>query len=169
MSLHTETELVLDNPSQLKALGDETRAKILRILGTRHASAKELSELLDMTHGKVGHHIKVLRDAGLVEVVEERKVRAMTEKLYGLTYSRIRFDLAETDRLGFALGQAAREAARVQPFDPPATLLTVRMSEESARAFHEKVMHLAQEFADTDEGGATYGFVGSVFATDTPQ
>ncbi len=169
MSLHTETELLLEHPSQLKALGDETRAKILRILETRTASAKELAGMMDMTHGKVGHHLKVLHDAGLVEIVEERKVRAMTEKLYGLTFSRLRFAIPGTDRLGFTLGQAAREASAQQPFDPPAALFTVRLSQGTAKRFHERVMALADEFsASQEEDGEMFGFLGSVFATETP-
>lgn len=167
--MHTDTALVLDRPEQLKALADDTRARILRILQTRSASAKELADLLEMTHGKVGHHIKVLRDAGMIEVVEERKVRAMTEKLYGLTYSRIEFAVPGTDRLGFTLSQAVREAATDQPFDPPAALLTARMSEKTAEDFRERLMTLVEEFGSAaDEEGEIYGFVASVFATDTP-
>lgn len=169
MPLHTETELLLEHPNQLKALGDETRSKILRILETRKASAKELSGLLDMTHGKVGHHLKVLHEAGLVEVVEERQVRAMTEKLYGLTFTRLRFAIPDTDRLSFTLAQAAREAAAEQPFDPPAALFTVRLSMESAERFHERLLELADEFsASQEQTGEVFGFIGSVFATDTP-
>ena len=80
MTLHTR-DLVMDSPDQLKAFADETRAKILRVLDDGPASAKQLSDLLKMSHGKVGHHMKVLREAGLIEVVEERPVRAVTERV----------------------------------------------------------------------------------------
>lgn len=169
MSLLVDADLVLNDPRQLKALGDETRARILRILQTREASAKQLCELLDMTHGKVGHHIKVLREAGLIEVVEERKVRAMTEKLYGLTYKTLRVDLPNHNRLAFSLNQAALEASDDQPFEPVAPVFIARMTERAAKQFHDRVVELAKEFASTDEpDGDMFGFVGSVFATDTP-
>ena len=58
------------------------RTKILQVLDDRPASAKQLSDLLNMSHGKIGHHLKVLERHGFVEVVETRQVRAMTEKLY---------------------------------------------------------------------------------------
>jgi DNA-binding transcriptional ArsR family regulator len=172
MSLHITTELTLDSPEQLKALADETRAKILRVLEDGPASAKQLSGLFEMTHGKVGHHIKVLREAGLIEVVEERPVRAVTERFYGLSYERLRFNANDSDRLQFTLAQAAREALPTadQPFDPPAVFLTVRMSPERAADFNRRVLELAEEFGQdsNDQAVDVYGLTASVFLTDTP-
>lgn len=170
MSLHTDRELTLDRPDQLKALSDETRARILRLLEDRVASAKEMSEMLGMTHGKVGHHVKVLREAGLIEVVEERPVRAVTEKFYGLTYGKLRWALPSSGRLAFTLNQTLREASDDQPFDPPATLLTIRMRRERAARFSQRVQDLASEFSDAGDPDAAevFGFLGSVFKTDTP-
>lgn len=165
-------DLALDSPQRLKALGDTTRAKILRILEDGPASAKQLSDAMSMTHGKVGHHVKVLREAGLIEVVEERKVRAVTEKLYGLTYDRLTMDEVAGDRLEFALAQAAREALPTvhQPFDPPAVFLTTRLSPDRAREVNEKLTEIADEVAAADEpGGEPYGLVASLFRTDTPR
>ncbi len=169
MSVHTDVELILDRPEQLKALGDATRARILRLLESEPASAKGLSEMLEMSHGKVGHHIKVLEQAGFVAVVEERKVRAMTERLYGLTYGRLRFSIPGGDRLGFALSQARLEAADSQPFDPPAMLVTVPMSEATAREFSLRLRQLVDEFTTQRDASSqtTFGIVGAVFATDT--
>ena len=103
--------MVLTKAEQVKAIADPTRTKILQVLDDRPASAKQLAGLLEMTHGKVGHHLKVLERHGLVEVVETRPVRAVTEKLYGLTYERLLIRLAnsgETDPLVFLLEQAIR-------------------------------------------------------------
>ena len=165
-------DLSLDSPQKLKALGDPTRAKILRILEDGPASAKQLSAAMSVTHGKVGHHVKVLREAGLIEVVEERRVRAVTEKLYGLTYDRLVMDKGAGDRLEFALAQAAREALPTvhQPFDPPATFLTTRLRADHAREIDEKLKEIAEEVAAADEpGGEPYGLVVSLFRTDTPK
>jgi DNA-binding transcriptional ArsR family regulator len=172
MSLHKGTELLLESPQQLKALANETRAKILRILEDGPASAKQLSGLLEMTHGKVGHHIKVLREAGLIEVVEERPVRAVIERFYGLSHDHLRFGDNTSDRLKFTLAQAAREAVPTSshPFEPPGVFLTVRMSQEHAADFHRRVLTLANEFKDNgdDKADDVYGFTASVFLTDTP-
>lgn len=172
MTLH-KREIVLDEPVHLKAFADETRAKMLRILEDSPASAKQLSTLLDMSHGKVGHHMKVLREAGLIEVVEERPVRAVTERFYGLTYDRIRFAARDDDRLGFLFSQAAREArpASEQPFDPPGVLLTVRMRSERAVEFHQRITELADDFEGSSDAEAAdvYGIAASVFVTETPR
>ncbi len=173
MTLHTAQELVLDTPQRLSAIADETRSRILRTLQDGPASAKQLSELLGMSHGKIGYHVKVLREAGLIEVVEERPVRALTERFYGLTFDRLSFALGGADRLQFTLAQAAREAditAR-QPFDPPALFVTARISPQRAAEFNEAVSDLVTQFAGSSDPAAEdmFGLVAGVFLTDTPR
>ena len=75
--------LVVSDPSQLRALGDDLRGRIVGLLRERAASASDLAELLDVPKGTVGHHLHVLERAGLVHVVRTRRVRAVTEKYYG--------------------------------------------------------------------------------------
>jgi DNA-binding transcriptional ArsR family regulator len=173
MTVHTARQLVLTEPEQLKAISDPTRTRILQVLDDRPASAKQLSELLDMTHGKVGHHLKVLEDHGLVEVVETRQVRAMTEKLYGPTFDVLRVELDgphEIDRLEFLFSQAAREAASasVQPFDEFGRLYSVRMPQDQAAEFAERLIALADEFAYAESEGPLFGFAGAVYLADLP-
>lgn len=170
MPLHTNTELVLDTPEKLKAIADDNRSRILRILQDGPASAKELAGLTGMSHGKVGHHVKVLRQAGFIEVVDERPVRAVVERFYGLTYERLRFDVGGMNRLQFTLDQAAREASPDQPFEPPGFIFTVRMEESDAAEFHRRLVALGEEFNESEEPGAStvFGFTGAVFSTETP-
>ena len=75
--------LVVEDPKQLRALGDVLRARIVMLLRERAASTTELAAVLETPKGTVGHHLKVLETAGLVRVVRTRKVRALTEKFYG--------------------------------------------------------------------------------------
>ena len=161
---------MLDSPGRLKAIADDNRSRILRILQDGPASAKELARMTDMSHGKIGHHLKVLRQAGFIEVVSERPVRAVVERFYGLTYDRLRFDYGGMSRLQFILDQAAREASPDQPFDPPGFLFTVRMGEEGASVFHRRLVALGEEFNDSEDSGAAtvFGFTGAVFSTETP-
>lgn len=171
MSLRSEnTPLVLNSSRRLKAIADDTRARILRTLGDGPASAKELSGLMGMSHGKIGHHLKVLREARFIEVVEERQVRALTERFYGLTFEELAFDYPGMSRLDFTLNQAAREAGAEQPFDPPAVLVTVRIGEDRAEEFHRKLTELAREFGDSNDPEASnvFGLTAAVFLTDTP-
>jgi len=75
--------LIVEDAKQLRALAEETRARIVSLLRERAASTTELATALGMPKGTAGHHLKVLETAGLVRVVRTRKVRALTEKYYG--------------------------------------------------------------------------------------
>jgi len=59
--------LIVEDPKQLRALGDEFRAKIVFLLRERAASITELAQVLSCPKGTAGHHVKVLEQAGLVE------------------------------------------------------------------------------------------------------
>lgn len=172
MSLHTGVVLELDSPQRLKALADDTRTRILQILRDSPASAKDLATDLGMSHGKVGHHIKVLRENGFIEVVEERPVRALTEKIYAPAFDRLVFTAPGSDRLRFALEMIAREAvpAEEQPFEPPAMVVTARMSERRAAEFHARCRDLMEEFLSSEEPEAeeVFGIGASVFLTGAP-
>ena len=173
MTVQTARELILTKPEQLKAIADPTRTEILQVLDDRLASAKQLAGLLDMTHGKVGHHLKVLEQHGLIEVVEERPVRALTEKFYGLTYDILRLrstGRSEIDPLVFVFEQAIRETAPAadQPFAGGRRLYSVRMPEERAAEFARRLEQLADEFAASEENGPVFGFAGAVYRTTTP-
>ncbi len=50
----------------LKALGDETRLKILIIISRRRICAKGLSSHLNISEAAVSQHLKVLKEAGII-------------------------------------------------------------------------------------------------------
>ena len=169
MTVQTRRERTLSTPTELKAIADPTRTAILQVLDDRTASAKELSDWLSMTHGRIGHHLKVLESNGLVEVVRTQKVRALTEKFYGLTFTHLRIDMsggADVNPLTFMFGQAIREAAPIeqQPFETFGRLYAIRMSEGRARQFQARLMQLADEFSESGEPGEPmFGFAGAVY------
>ncbi len=51
----------------LKALGDETRLRIMKLLLKRELCVCELEAALDLPQSKVSRHLTVLRSTGLVE------------------------------------------------------------------------------------------------------
>lgn len=75
--------LVVAETEQLRALADETRLAIVKLLRERAQSTTELAEQVGLAKGTVSHHLKVLESAGLIRVVRTRKVRALTESIYG--------------------------------------------------------------------------------------
>ena len=75
---------VIDDVEALKALAEPTRAAIVELLAEQH-SVTELAAALELPRTRLYHHIEILCDHGLVEQVDERKVGAMTERVYALT------------------------------------------------------------------------------------
>ncbi len=75
---------VIDDVATLKAMADPTRAAILELL-TEPRSVTELARALDVPRTRLYHHTELLRDRGLVEQVDERRVGALTERIYALT------------------------------------------------------------------------------------
>ncbi|MBO7061721.1 MAG: winged helix-turn-helix transcriptional regulator [Fibrobacter sp.] len=56
-----------------KALSDENRVKIVRMLTRRELCACEILEKLAVTQPTLSHHMKILADSGLVSVRKEGK------------------------------------------------------------------------------------------------
>jgi ArsR family transcriptional regulator len=56
-----------------KALADETRQKIMKLVCCRWLSVNEIVEHLDVSQPTVSHHLAILREIGLVNVREEGK------------------------------------------------------------------------------------------------
>ncbi len=54
-----------------KALADETRQKIMQLCCCQQLSVSDIVEQMGVTQPTVSHHLKILRDAGLV-IVERR-------------------------------------------------------------------------------------------------
>lgn len=175
MALHTDLRtLTLRQPSQLKALGHPVRSKILELVGRTPMSAKGLAAKLDMTHGKIGHHLSVLARAELIELAEERPVRAVVERFYRTTYDRLRIEVGhgdEHDPLKFMLRQAAMEALPYseQPLQPFGRFYSARISVDRAREFADRLLALADEFSAVDEPSApTFGLIGAIYQMDVP-
>ncbi len=65
-----------------RALGDDTRLRILRLLRDRDLYLTEIAQLMELSKPTIKHHLALLRVAGLVTVTEEA----------GLTYYSLRRD-----------------------------------------------------------------------------
>jgi DNA-binding transcriptional ArsR family regulator len=91
------TSVVTMSVERCRALEDPARAAILHILSHRQMSAAGLARELGK-HGyakavtTIRHHIDLLRDCGLVEVVRLREVRGAVEKYYAPTVKFLGFE-----------------------------------------------------------------------------
>jgi DNA-binding transcriptional ArsR family regulator len=165
--------LVVNTPEGLRALGHELRGRIVVLLRERAASTSELAEALGIPKGTVGHHVKVLERAGLIHVVAERRVRALTERFYGRV---ARLFLISTEDAADAWKDATfaammlRQAADEIPAhvsDPDlmtAGLAHARLRPAQARRLIRRLDKLFVDFrAAEDPAGEPFAFAASIF------
>lgn len=65
----------LDCIAALKALGEETRLRILRLLFKQPLSVNEISLRLNASQYNVSKHLRIMREAGLLELKKQGRER----------------------------------------------------------------------------------------------
>jgi DNA-binding transcriptional ArsR family regulator len=61
--------------SALKALGEETRLRILRLLFKKPLSVNEISSRLKVSQYNISKHLRIMREAGLLEIEKQGQLR----------------------------------------------------------------------------------------------
>jgi DNA-binding transcriptional ArsR family regulator len=167
--------IALSRPSQVKAIGHPLRTTILGLLHERAATVTELAAAVERPKSTVAHHVKVLAEAGLVQVVRTRRVRAIEERYYGRTARMfyVSAERPEGDELPRDFNDfevAARESAAAY-LDGKlwGFIRHARISEAQASEFWERMTELVTEFDRLPRSGETvYGFAIGVYPTDHP-
>lgn len=168
--------IALNQPQQVRALGHPLRNTILGLLHERAATVNELAEALGRPKSTVAHHVKVLTEAGLLQVVRTRRVRAIQERFYGRT-ARMFFvgvDRSAEDKemprdfndFEVAAGESAHayRDGKLWGF-----IRHARITEAQASQFWERMARLVEEFDQLPRAGdTTYGFAVGVYPTDQP-
>ena len=169
--------LIVEDPKQLRALGDTLRARIVMMLRERAASTTELAGVLDMPKGTVGHHLKVLETAGLVRVVRTRKVRALTEKYYGRVARLfvLKGEESMPDELrggvlaAMMLRQAADELIAAGDEKDTSALVHIRLTPETQRRFEQRLNRLVADLQRADDpDGTSHALAYAFFRAPTP-
>jgi DNA-binding transcriptional ArsR family regulator len=70
----------IQDEETFELLTDQTRIEIIEHLGEPR-SVTELAESMGVPRTRLYHHVKLLEEAGLIEVVDTRRVGALTEKI----------------------------------------------------------------------------------------
>ena len=168
--------LEVSTAGQLRAMSHPVRGNILDLLLERAATVSELAAALRRPKSTVAHHVNVLVDAGMLQVVRTRRVRAIDERFYGRTARLFRVGVinwapSETPDVGNnLLSMAGVEAAAAHEADDLlCSLRHARIPRERANEFWEHVVALLQEFAQLPRSGDTvYGFAVGLYPTDQP-
>jgi DNA-binding transcriptional ArsR family regulator len=72
----------IDDPRYVKAMSHPLRVRILAMLDERTASPNQLAEWLNASLGTVAYHVRTLSQLGLIELVDETRVRGAIEHHY---------------------------------------------------------------------------------------
>lgn len=161
-----EDTIELTTPEQVKAISDPLRTTILGLLHERAATVTELAEAVGRPKSTVAHHVNVLADAGLLQVVRTRRVRAIEERYYGRTARMFYVSLGRRangvdlppDFNDFEV--AARESAAAYDLGRlRAFIRHARIPEDQAAQFWERVDRLIRDFEQLPRSGDTvHGF-----------
>jgi DNA-binding transcriptional ArsR family regulator len=168
--------IALTTSAQVKAIGHPLRTTILSLLHERAATVTELSVAVERPKSTVAHHVKVLTEAGLVQVVRTRRVRAIEERFYGRT-ARMFYVAAERRPDGDDLPRdfndfevAAEESAEAYRDGKLWGFIRhARVSEAQVSEFWERMAELVAEFDQLPRSGETvYGLAVGVYPTEHP-
>jgi DNA-binding transcriptional ArsR family regulator len=166
----------LTERSQVEALSYPLRNAILGLLHERAATVSELATALGRPKSTVAHHVKVLREAGLLRVVRTRRVRAIEERFYGRT-ARMFYVAIEQGEGGGRPPRdfndfevAARESVNAYRDGKLWGFIRhARITEAQASEFWHRIAELVDEFDRLPRSGETmYGFAIGVYPTDQP-
>ena len=146
-------EMTVSTPQQYRALGNPVRYRLLFALGRQSATLSQLAAELGISKGSAGHHLKVLREAGLIRLDSTRKVRGGTEQRFKRTAERVRFDTGESSKAALA---AVADEIVTDENDPLLVLRSVRLSESQAQRLRQTLEDLVGDLSDED-GESRYG------------
>ena len=167
--------LVLTKPAEIRALVDPLHATILDLLLERAATVSELAQAVGRPKSTIAYHVQRLVDAGLLQVVRTRRVRAIEERFYGRT-ARLFFmgavppDQRTPPPWSNFLADAAAESIPSYHADTMfANLRHARISRERAVEFWRAVEDVMRQFSELPrEGDTVFGFVVGLYPTDQP-
>jgi DNA-binding transcriptional ArsR family regulator len=140
-----EDILELETDQQLHAIGSLARHRVLRVLRDGPATVTQIAERLGIAKGSSNYHVKVLVKAGLISVVETRKVRGVTELYYGRSDKVIGVPKSSTGRDILMRHALADVEAAAPEHERDERLKHLRLSPEDFALAVQKVVALHAE------------------------
>jgi DNA-binding transcriptional ArsR family regulator len=169
------TTVMITTFEQFKAISEPVRSRILGIIQNQPATAKQLADRLGATPGAIGHHLHVLEEAGLAQVVARRLVRGIVANYYTRTARIFKYNLPEevsgsVDASLEIMSKAhdemteARSSVKEDPFWCN-SFPHIRLSPERAHYYFERLQALVNDvLTETpDPDGKVYGIIVGMF------
>ncbi|MET1074347.1 MAG: winged helix-turn-helix domain-containing protein [Umezawaea sp.] len=159
-----DDSLEIGSPEQFKALSHPLRQRLLFALGREPATTSQLAVSLGERKGNVGHHLKVLREGGLVRVVETRQVRGGTEQYYQRAARRMTYPSSPPEHTQAMFGAVAEEVVRAAAVEQPLVVLRhLRVSPEVAARMADALQGIVDEAEDAGEGEPVHGVLVTLY------
>jgi DNA-binding transcriptional ArsR family regulator len=136
----------IDDPRYVKAMSHPLRVRILAMLDERKASPNQMAGWLGASLGSVAYHVRTLLQLGLIELVDETRVRGAVEHHYrAKARPNVTVEgwanappVAKQAAVGSSLdliGEYARVSAAAGGFDRPEALLRRALLRLDERGF----------------------------------
>ena len=91
--------LIIKDPEVAKLFADNTRRQILHNLRHHEHSTTDLAKALNKSHSSIAHHLKLLKDAGLVDETKIEKKRNLVQTYYLTSAKRFIISYSLSDSL----------------------------------------------------------------------
>ena len=166
---------VISTVEQFKASSDPVRQRMLSILRSQPATAKQLADALGASPGAIGHHMRVLEEAGLVRLVARRISRGIVAKYYTRSARIFEYEVApellgessiDLDILSHARNELA-EAVAANPDQPDARagFPHARLSPARVEYYQARLSELIEEMLNepSDPTTPVYGLSLALF------
>ncbi|TDU02415.1 helix-turn-helix protein [Streptomyces sp. 846.5] len=143
-----EDAVDVETDQQLHAIGNLTRHRVLRVLRDEPATVTQIAGRLGIAKGSSNYHVKVLAKAGLIRVVDTRKVRGVTELYYGMAGKVIRLPESGSGQPDILMRHALADAeAAPDGAEKDMRLKHLRLSPENFDLAVERVTALHADLA----------------------
>lgn len=73
---------VIEDPEAFQLMADETRRRLIHLLRAKEMTVSQIAEELHLTPQAIYHHVRKLKDAGLIEIAREERVDHFIETYY---------------------------------------------------------------------------------------
>ena len=138
----------VETDAQLHAIGSLVRHRVLRVLRDGPATVTQIAGRLGIAKGSSNYHVKVLAKAGLIEVVDTRKVRGVTELYYGPVGKLVQLPKSGAGRPDFLMRHALADVEGApDDADMDIRLKLLRLSPENFELAIEKLVALHAELS----------------------
>ncbi len=90
-----QTVKMISDPKAFQLLADETRRKMIYLLRVKDMTVSQIAEQMQLTTQAIYHHIRKLKDVGIIEVAREERVGHFIETYYRTTAEIFHFSHGE--------------------------------------------------------------------------